>query len=209
MATIIISDDHPFVLMGTKSYVQGLGHHILDICSNGISAYNSILAHKPDIALLDVTMPGMNGLEVLEKLQNTRLKTKVILLTMHNEMSIFNRAKSLDVKGYILKDFAVDVLGNCIDAVMRGDTWFSKELSENLQFDAATNQDNILNQLTAAERKIVALIGKQYTSREIAEMLFITEKSVENHRYRIMKKLDLPAEKNALLLWAVKNAPSK
>lgn len=205
MATIIISDDHPFVLMGTKSYVQGLGHHIVDICSNGISAYNSILTHKPDIALLDVTMPGMNGLEVLEKLNSSRIKTKVILLTMHNEMSIFNRAKSLGVKGYILKDFAVDLLGDCIDAVMKGDTCFSKELSENLEIDTASAQESILAQLTAAERKIVALIGKQHTSREIAEMLFITEKSVENHRYRIMKKLDLPAEKNALLLWAVKN----
>ena len=127
MATVLISDDHPFTLMGTKAYVQSLGHQICDLCSNGISAYNMILKYKPDIALLDMSMPGMNGLEVLEKLQTARLDTRVILLTMHNEVSIFNRARELNVKGYVLKEFSTDVLEDCIKAVLNNETWFSPQ----------------------------------------------------------------------------------
>ncbi|MBK6996392.1 MAG: response regulator transcription factor [Lewinellaceae bacterium] len=116
MANILISDDHPLTLMGTKTYVESLGHQICDLCSNGITAYNMILQRKPDIAILDINMPGMNGMEVLEKLQSSQPKTKVILLTMHNEISIFNRAKALNVKGYVLKEFSTDVLEDCINA---------------------------------------------------------------------------------------------
>ncbi len=207
MAKILISDDHPFTLMGTKSYVQSLGHDICEMCSNGISAYNMILQHQPDIALLDMSMPGMNGLEILEKLLPSPIKTKVILLTMHKEMSIFNRARELKVKGYVLKEFSTDVLDECINAVLKGETWFSKELSENLHIDKNGSDDSILTKLTFAERKVVELIGRQHTTKEIANLLFIAEKTVENHRHSIMKKLNLPAEKNALLVWAVQNMP--
>ena len=207
MATILLSDDHPFTLMGTKAYVQSLGHHICDMCSNGISAYNMILKYKPDIALLDMSMPGMNGLEVLEKLQTARLDTRVILLTMHNEVSIFNRARELHVKGYVLKEFSTDVLEDCIKAVLNNETWFSPELSNRLNINTDTASDSLLTRLTFAEKKVVELIGRQNTTKEIAQLLFISEKTVENHRSNIMKKLDLPAEKNALLVWAIKNMP--
>ena len=209
MAKILISDDHPFTLMGTKAYVQALGHEICELCGNGISAYNMILKHRPDIALLDMSMPGMNGLEILEKLQTAPLKTKVILLTMHKEMSVFNRAKALGVRGYVLKEFATDVLEDCINAVLRGETWFSEQLSENLYIDVSGTNESMLTKLTFAERKVLELIGRQNTTKEIANLLFIAEKTVENHRHSIMKKLDLPAEKNALLIWAVQNMPGK
>ena len=209
MATVLISDDHPFTLMGTKAYVQSLGHHICDMCSNGISAYNMILKYHPDIALLDMSMPGMNGLEVLEKLQTARLDTRVILLTMHNEVSIFNRARELNVKGYVLKEFSTDVLEDCIKAVLNNETWFSPELSNKLNINTDASSDSLLTRLTFAEKKVVELIGRQNTTKEIAQLLFISEKTVENHRSNIMKKLDLPAEKNALLVWAIKNMPGK
>ena len=209
MAKILISDDHPFTLMGTKTYVQSLGHHICELCNNGIVAYNMILMHKPDIALLDMSMPGMNGLEILEKLQVTQPETKVILLTMHKERSIFNKAKSLNTRGYVLKEFSTDVLEECIDAVLAGKTWFSEQLTENLHTDGTDGTDEILNKLTFAEKKILQLVGQQHTTKEIANMLFIAEKTVENHRHSIMKKLGLPAEKNALLVWALQNVPNR
>ena len=207
MANILISDDHPLTLMGTKTYVESLGHHIAELCSNGITAYNMILQHKPDIAILDINMPGMNGLEVLEKLQTSQPKTKVVLLTMHNEISIFNRAKALNVRGYVLKEFSTDVLEDCINAVLKNETWFNPELSGQMDLNNDPESESILDKLTFAEKKILQLIGRQQTSKEIAKMLFISEKTVENHRSNIMKKLALPAEKNALLVWAVKNMP--
>jgi DNA-binding NarL/FixJ family response regulator len=209
MAKILISDDHPFTLMGTKAYVQSLGHYICEMCSNGISAHNMILKHEPEIALLDMSMPGMNGLEILEKLQakTPPLHTKVILLTMHKEMSVFKRAQALNVRGYVLKEFSTDVLEDCINAVLRGETWFSQELTENLHIDVNAETDDVLNKLTFAEKKVVELIGRQHTTKEIANLLFVAEKTIENHRYNIMKKLNLPAEKNALLVWAIQNMP--
>lgn len=205
MASILISEDHPLTLMGTKTFVQGLGHHICELCSNGVTAYNMILKHKPDIAILDINMPGMNGIEILERLVSKSLRTKVILVTMHKEYSLFNRAKELNAKGYILKEFAIDVLEECINAVLQNEIWFSKELQENLYLDKQSTKNNILNELSFAEKKIVQLIGQQKSSKEIAIMLFITEKTVENHRHSIMKKLNLPPEKNALLVWAIQN----
>ena len=80
---ILVADDHPLTLMGTKSFVESLGYEVDDVCSNGITAYNLIISHRPAIAILDINMPGMDGLEVLEKVFTQKLKTKVILLTMH------------------------------------------------------------------------------------------------------------------------------
>jgi DNA-binding NarL/FixJ family response regulator len=203
MAKILIADDHPFTLMGTKAYIQGLGHFVCELCSNGISAYNMILQKEPDIALLDINMPGMNGIEIAEKLQTAQPKTKIILLTMHKERSIFQRAQTLGVKGYVLKEFATDVLDECITAVLQGKMWTSPELNSHLQMSSDESNPNSLQQLTFAERKIISLIGQQYSSKKIAELLFISEKTVENHRSNIIKKLDLPSERNALLVWAL------
>ncbi len=169
-----------------------------------------IQKHQPEIAILDVNLPGINGLEILEKLQSSPVRTKVILLTLHKELSIFNKAKSLSAKGYVLKEFSTDVLDACINAVLKGETWYSRELDENLFFDKEAHPGGPdLSVLTFAERKILKLIGRQHTTNEIATMLFIAEKTVENHRHNIMKKLQLPPEKNALLVWAVQNMPSK
>jgi DNA-binding NarL/FixJ family response regulator len=205
MAKILISDDHPFTLMGTKTYIESLNHYVCELCSNGISAFNMILRHEPDIALLDVSMPGMNGIEVLEKLQTHPLSTKVILLTMHKEMSLFKRAQELNVKGYVLKEFSTDVLDDCIKAVLKGEVWFSPELTDKLHMDSEAVTDNVLNKLTFAEKKVLELIAKHHTTKEIAQLLFSAEKTIENHRSNIMKKLNLPAEKNALLVWAVQH----
>lgn len=211
MAKILICDDHPFTLMGTKTYVESIGYHVCELCDNGISAYNMILQHNPDVALLDVSVPGMNGLEILEKLQATSVRTKTILLTMHKEMSIFKRARELNAKGYVLKEFSTDVLEDCIKAVLQGETWFSPELTNKLHIDlnSTTTTNDVLSKLTFSEKKILELIGQQHTTRDIAHLLFIAEKTVENHRSNIMKKLDLPSEKNALLIWAVQNMPHK
>ncbi len=204
MAKILISDDHPFILMGTKVYLEQRGHHVCEVCSNGINAYNLILHHNPDIALLDMSMPGMNGLEVLEKLQTATVRTKVIVLTMHKELTIFNKAKALNVKGYVLKEFSTDVLEDCVNAVLSGSTWFSKELTESLEHDLPNNESDVLHKLSFAEKRILELVAQQHSTKEIANMLFISEKTVENHRSNIIKKLGLPPEKNALLKWAIR-----
>lgn len=207
MVSVIIADDHPFTLIGTKTFTESLGYNVIDVCNNGISAYNNIISKRPDIAILDMNMPGMNGIEVLEKLQQQHIPTKVVLLTMHNEVSIFTHAKTLGVKGYLLKEFATNELENCLVAIKNGKCWFSSALTRMLVMDKQynTESDNKIAQLTFSEKKVLGLIARQHTTKEIAGLLFISEKTVETHRRNIIQKLSLPQEKNALLLWAVKN----
>ncbi|GGD54949.1 DNA-binding response regulator [Emticicia aquatilis] len=202
---ILIADDHPFTLMGTKGFVESLGYKVEDICSNGITAYNLINTHQPNIAILDINMPGMDGLEVLEKVHRQKLKTKVILLTMHKEMTIFKKANQLEVSGYILKENAQEELQLCLEAVKKGNQYVSKNLENDLLIDNSQgSSDELLNKLSFTEKKILELIAQQKTSKQIAEMLFISEKTVEGHRTNIIQKLELPKEKNVLLVWASK-----
>ena len=202
---ILVADDHPLTLMGTKGFIESLGYTIEDICSNGITAFNLIVAHKPQIAVLDINMPGLDGLEVLEKVFTQKLKTKVILLTMHKEMSVFNKANQYGLSGYILKEYAQEELEICLKEVTNGNQYVSPNLSNDLTIDRNIDHNSELSKLTFAEKKIVELITQHKTSRQIAELLFISEKTVEGHRTNIIQKLGLPKEKNTLLVWASKH----
>jgi DNA-binding NarL/FixJ family response regulator len=204
MYKIIIADDHPVVLFGTKVFLEKKGFDVIMACENGLEAYNQIITKKPDIAVLDMSMPGLSGLEILEKLNTQKLPTKVILLTMHNDVSLFNRSKELNGKGYLLKDFAMEELEKCIHEVMKGNTYFSTHLTQMLTIQKHDGEDESLNQLTFAERKILKLVADQKSTKEIAALLFISEKTVETHRGHIIKKLNIPPGKNALLIWAMK-----
>jgi len=204
MYKILIADDHPVVLYGTKIFLEKKGFDVIMTCENGLEAYNQITAKTPDIAVLDMSMPGLSGMEILEKLTTQRLQTKIILQTMHNDLSLFTRAKELNVKGYLLKDFAMEELEKCIHEVMKGNTYFSTHLSQKLTIQEHDDEDTSLQQLTFAERKILKLVAEQKSTKEIAALLFISEKTVETHRGHIIKKLNIPPGKNALLIWAMK-----
>jgi DNA-binding NarL/FixJ family response regulator len=199
---ILIADDHPFTLQGTKSFVESYGYNVTDTCSNGISALNLITLHLPDIAILDINMPGLDGLDVSQKIQESKLKTKVILLTMHKEMTIYKKASEYGIYGYILKEHAQTELEKCLLEVKKGNKYVSEFLEDELVVDNKNNNDQ-LAKLTLSERKIVGLICQQKTSKQIAELLFLSERTVEGHRTNIIEKLGLPKEKNTLLKWAI------
>ncbi|RWX01382.1 response regulator [Flavobacterium cerinum] len=201
---ILIADDHPFTLQGTKSFVESYGYKVLDTCSNGVSALNLIKLHSPDIAILDINMPGLDGLDVTKKVQESKLKTKIILLTMHKEMTIYKKAKEYGIYGFILKEHAQSELEKCLQEVKKGNRYVSLFLEEDLISDNP-NENNALSKLTLSERKIIELITQQKTSKQIAELLFLSEKTVEGHRSNIIEKLGLPKEKNVLLKWAIQN----
>lgn len=202
---ILIADDHPFTLSGTKSFVESYGYRVEDTCSNGISALNLIKLHLPDIAILDINMPGLDGLDVAKAIQESKLKTKIILLTMHKEMTIYKKAKEYGVYGYILKEHAQTELEKCLQEVKKGHEYISIFLKDDLIKDTP-NDANELAHMTLSERKIIELITQQKTTKQIAELLFLSEKTVEGHRSKIIDKLDLPKEKNALLIWAMQNS---
>lgn len=203
--TILIADDHPFTLHGTSNFVAELGYTILALCSNGKKALEEILSKKPGIAILDINMPEMDGITVLERVFQLGLSTRVVLLTMHKEVSLYRKASEYNVAGYVLKEHTLLELQNCLAAVASGRNYVSDSLRDELVADTQDAYESEIQKLSFAERKVIELVALNKTSREISELLFITEKTVENHRSSIIRKLDLPKEKNALLVWVMAN----
>jgi DNA-binding NarL/FixJ family response regulator len=206
MATFIIADDHPITLAGMKTFVEKLGHKILGTYDNGISAYNNIIALNPEYVILDLSMPSMNGLEVLEKVRLSNKSIKIIIYTMYNETALFNKAVKLEVNGYILKEFAMQELETCIATLAHKKEWFSPKLNDTLILKNTDDSSGKILTLTPSERKIISLIAEEKNSKQIADLLFVSEKTVENHRGNIIKKLNINNNnKNGLLIWAISN----
>lgn len=201
---VLIADDHPFTLQGTRSFVEAYGYKVADTCSNGVAALNLIKLHHPDIAILDINMPGLDGLDVSLKVQESKLRTKIILLTMHKEMTIYKKAIEYGIYGYILKEHAQTELEKCLEEVSKGNRYVSTFLEDDL-FADQSKSDGYLSKLTLSERKIIELIAQLKTSKQIAALLFLSEKTVEGHRSNIIEKLGLPKEKNILLKWVIRN----
>ena len=203
---ILIADDHPLTLLGTRNYVETIGYKVDCICSNGIAAYNKLFTKNFNLAILDINMPGMDGLELLEKMYQSRLRTKVILLTMHREVSIYKRANEIGVYGYLLKNHSESELEQCIQSVINDKQYISPLITNELIFDTVEKKDDVSSMLTLTEKKVLEMVRKQQNTKQIAKLLFIAEKTVEWHRRNIIEKLGLPKEKNALLQWAIKNS---
>lgn len=207
--TVIIADDHPVTLNGIAQYVASLGYNVLRTYTNGIAALNNILALKPDYAILDASMPGKTGLEVIENVRSKNKTIKLILYTMYNDTALFEKAKTLEVNGYVLKNFALEELETCLAQLRYNKQWFSPRLQSSLVMKDGATANEKLQTLSASETKIIEMVALGNTSKYIAEHLFISEKTVENHRSNIIKKLGLVAGKNMLAIWAAQHVIRK
>lgn len=196
---ILIADDHPLLLRGLSDFLRSLGFKNLIEANDGLEAYNLIVEHNPFLAILDIRMPRLSGIEVTRKCRTNRMKTAIVLITLHQEKSLFQEAKKLDVAGYIFKQFALIEIEECLKKVMNKKKYFSPEL--NKYFNHNIDKTNITNNLTPSELKILRFIAKNHTTPEIAQLLFISNKTVEKHRSNIIKKLGLTGKTNSLLLW--------
>lgn len=205
MLKVVVADDHPITLMGTELYLRELDCQIVGSYQNGISCLNGIKMLTPDLAVIDLSMPGMSGLEVLAQVKEKKIPTRIILITMHRELPILTKAKQLGCDGYVLKDFAHNELKDCIKAVMDGKVYVSPELNELTTIDKESNTNEKLSMLTSTEIKVLQLVKEHKTNKEIGRFLFITEKTVESHKRNIVTKLGLPNGKNILLQWVLKN----
>lgn len=200
---ILLADDHPLILHGTKTYLESIGYRITDVCTNGATAYNLIKQNGYDLAILDISMAEMSGIEVARKVQESRLSCKIILLTMHNERVIYEKAQGYGIYGYLLKVFSSEELDTCIQTVLKGERYLSPYLEKELV--VLKNENKLLNDLNLTEQKIIELIAQQKTSKQIGDLLFLSEKTVEWHRSNIIVKLGLPKEKNVLMKWAIQH----
>ncbi len=208
--TILIADDHPVFRRGLVQIIEEKfpGSRIVE-AGDGSEALIAIHDFRPTAAILDVDMPKRNGLDVAMEIRRRALPVAVVILTMHDNEEFFNRAMDLGVMGYVLKDGVVGEIANCLDAVMSGRHYYSPLLAEYwVRRDQSKTQGKTmlagLASLTPTERHILKLIAENKTTREIAEVLFISPKTVENHRSNIAGKLNLKGN-NAVLRYALEN----
>ena len=201
--TIIIADDHPLVLKGLQDFLHEKEYNVLASAKNGKEALALIKAHTPDIAILDIKMPFFTGLQIAEKCKKANLKTKIVLITFEKDEKIYNEAKAIGVYGYVLKEFALDEIENCISSVTEDKPYFSPELLAYIEVDEAPEE---LQLLTKTETKIIGLIAQNKTGVEIADLLFVSTRTVEKHKSNIIKKLKLQSKQNSLLIWAKENS---
>jgi len=201
--SIITADDHPLLLKGLNDFLIEKQYNIVGSATDGKKAFELIEQLSPEIAILDIQMPYFSGVEIAKKCGEKGLKTKVILMTFHKEASLYFEAKELHIYGYLLKDFAIEEIENCIASVLQNKPYFSKKIKELLDLNTPKNID--LQSLTPSERKILKFIAKDKTNKEIADVLFISPRTVEKHRSNIIQKLNLEPKTNSLLIWAKEN----
>ena len=209
MRTILIADDHPIFRKGLAEVISsGSEYSVIAECGDGVSALRMIKELNPDIALLDIQMPKMTGFEVLKAVNEAHLTTNIVFLTMHSEENIFEKAMDLGAKGYLLKESVTDDIILCLKNVLAGRFYVSGSISDYLirltTKLKAGNERTGIQKLTSTEMKVLKLIAEKLSSKEIAERLFVSVRTVENHRNNICIKLDLHGA-NALLPFAIEN----
>lgn len=201
---ILIADDHPIFRRGLRMVIESdAALKIVAEADDGEIALAEIEKLAPQIAVLDSDMPKIDGLTVARIIQEKNLTTLPIFLTMHKDEAIFNAAIDADVKGFIIKDSAANDIVNCIKEVARGRSFFSPVLSGFL-LNRRNSAQSPLETLTVSERRVLRLISESKATKEIADELFISPRTVDHHRANISAKLDLKG-KNALLTFALTN----
>lgn len=207
---VIIADDHPIVRQGLRYTIEA-DPQLSVICDvgDGQAALERVEALKPDVVVLDIDMPKMDGLQVARTIVAKRLKVEIIFLTIHSEEDLFHAALDLGAKGYILKDCVIDDVVSCIKAVVNGKYFTSISMTNYLlnRFEPQSPLEprrRELDLLTPTELRILKLLGDYKTSKEIAADLNISPRTVETHRNNICQKLDLHGS-HALVKFAIQN----
>jgi DNA-binding NarL/FixJ family response regulator len=208
---ILIADDHPLMRRGLRMSVEeDPGLKVVGEASDGEMALQLATEHVPDVALLDIEMPKLDGLAVAREIVKRGIKTEIIFLTLHSDQEFFASAMALGSKGYILKDSAVQEVVVGIRAVAAGRPFLSSAITSDLLQKrlkpAPQAGKSLTSNLTPTERRIMKLIAHGKTSKEIGGELSIHYRTVENHRTNICRKLELEGEgANALLRFALQN----
>jgi len=208
----LIADDHPIFRVGLRDLLADKYPDVSIIeCSDGTEALDKIINEAPDVSVLDIDMPGKSGLEIIKTIVENKYNTKAIILTVCHEKEIIDVALKNGALGFVAKDYTSQSIIECINTVLKNEKYIMPFLNrKNFFFNALdkNKQDKIYflkERLTQTEIKIIKLICKNHSSREIGGFLFLSEKTIENYRYNICKKLLLPVKNNSLLIWVNEN----
>lgn len=195
MIRIIIADDHNIVLDGLKSLFDNVQDmECIATASDGKRAYDLCTNMKPDIVLMDIDMPVMNGIEATRILKKEQPEIKVLTLTQHSEKGMIQRLMDCGSDGYLLKNIDQEELVMAIRKVMDGNKYFSSEVAASLlgpSTELGGSDIEIAAQMSARESEILKLVAEGLSSKEIGEKLFISPRTVDTHRNNLMQKLDI------------------
>ena len=197
MIHVLIAEDHLMVRAGIRALLEKAGDiHVVAEASNGQEAVELVEKHVPDVLIMDIMMPRLNGIQAAENIRKLKLSTRILLLSMYSDEGLIYQALQSGVKGYVLKTSVSDELLWAVRAVAEGKTYLSSQVSE-IMVENAVNprphgqEHDPLSNISPREKEILQLIAEEHTSSEIARLLFISEKTVEKHRASLMEKLNV------------------
>jgi DNA-binding NarL/FixJ family response regulator len=209
--TVLIVDDHPLLRRGLRDVIgENSRFQIVGEAADGEEALCKFVALKPHITIIDIDMPRLNGFQTIRALRELSVSVKTIILTMYKEEDMFNAAMDLGAKAYVLKDNAAQDIVAALEKVACGEAFVSPLMLEAGQRRSERVRELLLSKpqidvLTPAERRILKLIGEDYTSKEIAGLLHLSVRTVDNHRLHICDKLNLHGS-HSLLKFAFDNS---
>ena len=204
---VMITDDHSMIREGLKNLLELDGDiEVIAEAEDGEDCLNKLEAVKPDVLLLDINMPKMNGLEVLQNLKSRRSKLKVLVLTVHNEIEDLMKAVDIGVSGYVLKDSESAELKKAILTIADGETYIQPSLipALNSKMIEKNEDEGRIDSLTRRELEVLKLLAVGMYNKEVAEKLNISERTVKNHVSNIFKKLE-ETDRTQAAVFAIRN----
>jgi two-component system response regulator NreC len=200
---IVLADDHALVRQGLKLLLEGEKFQVVAEASDGQEAVRLTETHRPDITILDISMPTQNGIVAARELGQSCPKTKSILLTQHEEEQYIHEALEAGVKGYVLKNQVANDLIHAIQQVSRGQLYLSPGVSRAVVEAYRSKSDRTADPLSVRERQVLQLIAEGKSTKDAASLLGISVKTAESHRMNLMQKLDIH-ETASLVRYAVR-----
>lgn len=192
---IILAEDHALVRAGFRALLQSLeGIEVVAEAENGTEALELIERHIPDVVLMDIAMPGLNGLEATARATKSTPEVKVIILSMHANEEYVLQSLRAGARGYLLKDAGLSELQLALDSVASGQTFLSPAISKHVidaYVERTSNKLEPFSILTSRQREILQLIAEGTTTKEIAQKLGVSVKTIETHRTQLMARLDI------------------
>ena len=207
MISIMIADDHSMIREGLRSLLELDGDiYVSDEAGDGEECILKLREKIPDVLLLDINMPKMNGLEVLKRIKELRMDVRVLVLTVHNEVEYLLRAVEIGVDGYLLKDSDSDDLKKAIFAISRGESFIQPDLIPLMEkkMELKSDEERRLDTLTDREIEVLKLLSFGMFNKEIAEKLNISERTVKNHVSNIFKKIDV-TDRTQAAVFSIRN----
>lgn len=206
--SIILADDHPAILEGMQAYLSKDDRFdIIDSVYNGLALLQSEAIHRADLILLDLNMPGLDGLKTLDELKSRSLKAKIIIMTNYNAPELIKDCRLRGANGYVVKSGKLEMLSGIILQVLAGKSHFPALEEHQTEQGSFSYFDDFLkkHKLTKREVEIIRLVCQHMRTKEIAERLYLSEFTIHTHRKNIMRKLGIGDSTVALYDFAIKN----